>query len=252
MKLIYILNTLFLPIIAMVVFLGCTAVEHVDGLVKSGFFYKTLHLSYSDKVTAVKFYKPYYISISYAPVYLFTGFSKDLSVLKVKPVLTPWADAWNKKEIVKQMDAILRQNKIESVNMRVKMIAHAVVASGWKQNVWNYNAWGVKQGAWNGNWYVMPTVEEDDHGNKIEIEHETWRSFNGWKEAIDDFKSRISSNSERPSYRLAYKHLVSDKISVSVAKGYWEALGSGNYYTARKFTGLRFARLCYTVRNYMD
>jgi flagellum-specific peptidoglycan hydrolase FlgJ len=83
------------------------------------------------------------------------------------------------------------------------------------------------------------------------VENETWRAFNSWSDAINDYNKRISSNSPRPSYRAAYRHLVAKKISVKSAKEYWLALGSGNYYTARKFTPGQFASLCSTVRSYI-
>lgn len=168
--------------------------------------------------------------------------------VKVKPTKTPWAAAWDRSSVVRRMDEILRDNGVVSETIRVHMIAHAIVASGWKQNVWNYNAWGVKQGSWEKSWYMMPTYEEDENGNDVFVEDAAWRSFENWPEAIADFQSRISADSERPAYREAYAHLTEEKFRFKTAKAYWEALGKGNYYTASKFTGKKFARLCGGVR----
>ncbi|MBN2342754.1 MAG: hypothetical protein JXX29_24045 [Deltaproteobacteria bacterium] len=163
---------------------------------------------------------------------------------KVKPTKTPWAPAWDHVSVVKEMNRILLQHGVHSKTVRVRMIAHAIVASGWKQNIWNYNAWGVKQGSWEREWYVMPTYEEDDEGNEVWVEDAAWRAFSSWEEAIQDFQERISPDSERPSYRDAYTYLTSERQYFKNSKAYWEALGAGNYYTASKFTGEKFARLC--------
>jgi len=195
-------------------------------------------------------YPSHWLSFSYAPMYLFTHSIKNEPV-KVRPQKTPWANAWDKSAVVGQMNTILLENGIGSQNVRVKMIAHAIVASGWKQHVWNYNAWGVKQGSWDKNFYMMPTQELDKQSNKVVTEDATWRSFDNWKEAILDFKNRIHAGSKRPSYRKAYAHLMDEQISAKAAVDYWEALGKGNYYTATKFTGKKFARLCTTVRSYL-
>ena len=195
-----------------------------------------------------------WLSFSYAPAEASESQPvSDLVVnddlLRIRPLRTPWAPAWDREAVVLGMNRILLSHGVESENMRVRMIAHAVVASGWKQNVWNFNAWGVRQGSWEKNWYIMPTYEEDENGHSVFVADATWRAFNNWEEAIDDYMTRISADSERPSYREAYRHLKSDTISFRTAKAFWHALGDGNYYTASDFTGEKFARLCGGVRS---
>lgn len=198
-------------------------------------------------------YSPYrtWLAISYSPMEKFpSGIDIDSGIFgqKVKPTPTPWAPAWDRRSVVLKMNHILEENGIASEHIRVRMIAHAIVASGWKQNVWNFNAWGVKQGSWEKQWYVMATYEEDSNGNVVFVEDAMWRAFEGWSDAIRDFKGRISPDSQRPAYRKAHEHLMSEKVSFRSSKAYWEALGAGNYYTASKFTGEKFARLCGGVR----
>ena len=127
----------------------------------------------------------------------------------------------------------------------MRMIAHSIVASGWRQNVWNYNAWGVQQGSWEGPFYTMNTVETDENGNDVPVEDARWRAFGGWDEAVADFRNRINPDSRRPSYRQAHNHLYSTKPGASAA--YWAALGDGNYYTARHFSDKKFGALCKAV-----
>lgn len=200
-----------------------------------------------------------WLSLSYAPSEVVTDIedidsnfpSENAGVdpLKVKPSRTPWAPAWDRESVVLVMNDILAKHNVSSLNTRVRMIAHAIVASGWKQNVWNFNAWGVRQGSWEKSWYEMPTYEEDESGHYVFVDDASWRAFSSWDEAIDDFQQRISADSERPSYREAHRHLVTESVSFRVAKAYWEALGDGNYYTASNFTGEKFARLCGGVRS---
>ncbi|MBN2714875.1 MAG: hypothetical protein JXX14_03405 [Deltaproteobacteria bacterium] len=199
-------------------------------------------------------YHPFqtWLSLSYAPAEVSEdaglAVGLDADDLRVKPFRTPWAPAYDREQVILTMNRILIENGIESESMRVRMIAHAIVASGWKQKVWNFNAWGVRQGSWDKSWYVMPTYEEDDDGDMIYVSDASWRAFSGWDEAIRDFQQRISPDSERPSYREAYKYLSSTLVSFRVARAYWEALSDGNYYTATWFTGEKFARLCGGVR----
>ena len=192
-----------------------------------------------------------WLSLSYAPVENIE--IPDVDVVlgahrKVRPSRTPWAPALERETIILRMNDILTSNGVDSVHVRVRMIAHAIVASGWKQKVWNFNAWGVRQGSWEKEWYVMPTYEENDDGSMEYVADASWRAFSGWEEAILDFQERISAESERPSYREAYRHLVAETVSPRTSRAYWEALSEGNYYTATWFTGEKFARLCGGVR----
>ncbi|MBN2803288.1 MAG: hypothetical protein JXR91_09355 [Deltaproteobacteria bacterium] len=239
-----------LVVFAIVFAFSCTSLNKTEFETGNTVLHTSLYFDHFNS------YIPYYISINYAPVYTWSLYDIDENIKdtsegdKVKPNPTPWAEAWDRELIVQKMNSILIENGISSINMRVRMIAHAIVASGWKQKVWNYNAWGVKTGSWQRDYYIMPTIEEID-GESVEIEEESWRSFNNWSEAVDDYKERISMDSNRPSYRKAYSFLQSEDVSVKDAIGYWEALGEGNYFTARKFTGRNFARLCSTVRSYL-
>ncbi|MBN2530145.1 MAG: hypothetical protein JXR76_27385 [Deltaproteobacteria bacterium] len=198
-----------------------------------------------------------WLSLSYAPFEAVEPLSQPgnantngviLDALKVRPKRTPWAAAWDRESVVLKMNDILSSHGIASESVRVRMIAHAIVASGWKQNVWNFNAWGVRQGSWDKKWYEMPTFEEDDSGKMVFVEDASWRAFSNWEEAIRDYQQRISADSERPSYREAHRYLVSNAVSFRHAKLFWESLGDGNYYTASNFTGAKFARLCGGVR----
>lgn len=160
---------------------------------------------------------------------------------------TPWGQAGNHAEIVANMDALLKRYGIVNDDMRHRMTAHAIFASGWKQNVWHFNAWGVKRGSWKGDWYIMGTQEADDAGTLYDVPKAEWRAFTSWKESIEDFLNRISPTSDRAGYRSAYAELVQPGIEHDAA--YWDALGSGGYYTDKKFKGADFAALVKRVRS---
>jgi hypothetical protein len=168
--------------------------------------------------------------------------------IKVKPRKTPWAEPWNRSQIVINMNRILKENGFDNKAMRVRMIAHAVVASGWRQNVWNYNVWGVRKGSFDGSWYEMPTYEADENGEFYKVEDAEWRSFSSFSEAIVDFTDRINPSSQRPAYRKAYRALSNRRIHPKIDAEYWDNLKDGNYYTAVHFSGKKFAMLCNTVR----
>jgi hypothetical protein len=166
--------------------------------------------------------------------------------LRVEPVLTPWGEPWNHDQLIVNMDRILREHGVESRNARARMTAHAIVASGWRQSVFNHNAWGVKQGSWEGPWFLKSTNEVDYLGYD-QVEYDTrWRSFESWGAAIDDYRERISRGSERPSYRRAARFLA-DRDNRADAD-FWRALSEGNYYTGSALTPERFGFICYRVR----
>ena len=220
---------------------------------KVGFYQLVLQTEYSDYAHRLAFHPSQtWLSLSYAPVEnleIAAAEQIEGSPNKVKPFRTPWAPALERETIILKMNEILMSNGVESEHVRTRMIAHAIVASGWKQKVWNFNAWGVRQGSWEKDWYVMPTYEENEHGNLEYVADASWRAFTGWEEAIQDFQQRISPDSDRPSYREAYRHLVAETVSLRTARAYWDALSDGNYYTATWFTGEKFARLCGGVRS---
>jgi hypothetical protein len=164
----------------------------------------------------------------------------------IAAVKTPWGEANNHQELVLNMDALLKRYGIVNVDQRVRMIAHAIMASGWKQKIWHFNAWGVKKGSWKGDYYIMGTQEADDAGDLYSVPKAEWRAFTSWAQAIDDFLTRISPTSEREGYRQASAHLVMEGPEHDGQ--YWDALGAGGYYTDKKFKGEQFASIAKRVR----
>ena len=189
------------------------------------------------------------LSFSFSPLE-FTTPAESYVPTKMKPRKTRWGTPWNHEELCRNMNAILVNAGVESDAARVRMIAHAIVASGWRQNVWNYNAWGVQQGSWRGPYYEMYTEEIGEDGNVHEVPDAAWRSFEGWQQAVDDFYTRINPDSQRPSYRQAYRHLMNPSRKADAV--YWSALGDGNYYTAAHFDKKKFAMLCWGVREILS
>jgi hypothetical protein len=170
---------------------------------------------------------------------------QDQSV-RVPPELTNWGEPWNHRDICARMDAILFECGVESAQARVRMIAHAIVASGWRQNVWNFNAWGVQLGSWDGPWFIKSTYEVNEYGDFYTVWTAAWRSFSSWQEAVEDYQRRISSGSKRDSYRTAYAYLNDPDPWADIS--FWSALKEGRYYTDHRFTGRKFAVLCKRVR----
>jgi hypothetical protein len=168
------------------------------------------------------------------------------TAVRVDPVPTPWGEAWNHDEIVLNMDRILREAGVESLTARSRMTAHAIIASGWKQSVFHHNAWGVKRGSWDGPWFQKSTTEMTRLGFLTTDYEAQWRAFDSWAHAIDDYLSRISRESRRPSYRKAARFLFDKDFRSD--DDYWQALSEGNYYTGQTFTPERFGFLCYRVR----
>jgi len=169
---------------------------------------------------------------------------------RVRPIPTRWGDPWDRAALARRLNDILIGSGVVQRQQRVRMIAHAIVASGWRQNVWNHNLWGVRRGSWEGPYFVMSTMEEDDEGNQHLVYEAEWRSFPSWEEAVADFNGRIAPDSKRPSYRQAYHHLVDPSWRADAR--YWEALGDGNYYTATHFSRKSFAMLCWAIRGYLE
>lgn len=164
---------------------------------------------------------------------------------QVKAARTPWGEAWNHNELVIRMDAILQVCGISSSPQRVKMTAHAIFASGWRQNCFAYNAWGVKVGTWKGNWFSKGTQEANESGEYYAITA-AWRAFDGWCEAVQDYTDRIGPDSWNQNYREASKYLT---VSGAAAdRDFWASLGAGGYYTDKQFGPDSFASLCSRVR----
>lgn len=168
------------------------------------------------------------------------------TAVRIDPMLTPWGEPWNHDEIVLNMDGILREAGVDSLTARSRMTAHAIIASGWKQSVFHYNAWGVKRGSWDGPWFQKSTTEMNRLGFLTTDYEAQWRAFDGWEQAIEDYLERINRKSQRPSYRKAARFLFDKDFRSD--DDYWQALSEGNYYTGQAFTPEHFGFLCYRVR----
>lgn len=160
---------------------------------------------------------------------------------KVPATLTRWGTPQDHTAICRNMNAILASCGVASAVVRRRMTAHAIVASGWKQNCWCHNAWGVKTGkSWTGDWYTMTTYEDDGTGTLYVVPNDAWRAFATWAEAVADFQKRISPSSSR--YADAYAALVDESRSDS---DYWAELGEAGYYTdTTSMTPGKFKKLC--------
>lgn len=165
---------------------------------------------------------------------------------QVKAVRTPWGEAWSHNELVIRMNAILEACGIAGSPQRVKMTAHAIFASGWRQNCFNYNAWGVKVGSWKGPWFSKGTQEATESGEYYSITA-AWRAFSGWCEAVQDYTDRIGPDSWNQNYREASKFLPIPGEGAD--RDFWAALGAGGYYTDKQFGPQSFASLCSRVRS---
>lgn len=146
---------------------------------------------------------------------------------RVTATPTPWGTPWDHHSICVNMDGILRSCGVTAAHVRRRMIAHAIVASGWRQNVWCYNAWGVKTGSsWAGAWYTMTTQEDDGTGTMYTVYDDKWRAFPGWKACVVDFQGRIAAASSR--YGASYAALIDE---ARLDSEYWRELGIAGYYT---------------------
>jgi flagellum-specific peptidoglycan hydrolase FlgJ len=121
------------------------------------------------------------------------------------------------------MDRILFDLGVGDSWVRRRLTAHAIVASGWKQNVWHFNAWGVQRGkSWAGDFYVMGTKEIED-GAEVYHASQEWRAFESWEAALDDTLARAKANAGR----WATLH------DASAPDGdYWAATKAAGYFTA--------------------
>jgi flagellum-specific peptidoglycan hydrolase FlgJ len=164
--------------------------------------------------------------------------------MKVPAVKTAWATAWDHHAIVVNFDGILRACAVFGDHVRRRLTAHAIVASGWRQAVWNHNPWGVKAGSsWAGDWYEMNTQEDDGTGQLYDVPNDAWRSFPNWAAAVRDQSARISPSSSR--YKLAHAALVDASRPDS---DYWAELGRAGYYTdTTNMTPSKFGSLCSRV-----
>lgn len=163
----------------------------------------------------------------------------------------------NQREIITRFDALLRRLGIDNENLRRAYTAHAMgVAIGLqKQNCWWYNCFAVKRGKgdptqwWNGDWYVMGTVEEDTEGETYSVPKAEWRAFDSWGNALKDTLDRIGPSSWNEYYVQAYEAALKGDCYA-----YWERLGAGppgkRYYTDTHWMKPKgFASLCAKVES---
>lgn len=143
----------------------------------------------------------------------------------VKAVHTPWALPWDHRKIILNFDGVLRNCGVKSAVVRRRMTINAVTASGWKQNCFCYNAFGVQLGGWRGDYFVTNTFEYED-GVKVHIEKQPWRAFDNFFHAVSDWLSRMQ-NYER--YEVAWKHIADESVTDGE---WWVMMGKGGYYTA--------------------
>lgn len=158
----------------------------------------------------------------------------------VAKVETPWATARDHDAIILNMDRILRGAWIDAAHVRRRMIAHSIVASGWRQSCQNFNVWKVKRGGWGGDWYVSSTTEEI--GGKVVVEHGTkWRSYASYADAINDYPIWHSSR-----YRRACDLL---RDAGAADSDFWAELGKAGYYSdTHNMKPANFGSICARVR----
>lgn len=148
-----------------------------------------------------------------------------MSGKELKPIKTPWGPPWEHRILCTRMDALLRRLGVEDP-ARTRLHALAYQASGWRQNVWHFNAWGTKRGSWPGEWYTLSTWEDDGSGNMIPVKAAEWRAFTGWAEALVDTWERLTRHpryAARSGVALVSRHMSDDD--------FFKALGLDGYYT---------------------
>jgi hypothetical protein len=79
------------------------------------------------------------------------------------------------------------------------------------------------------------------------VPDEQWRAFKNWKEAIDDFLTRISPTSQNAGYQSASRYLIAGGPGYDAR--YWDSIIAGGYYTAPSFDGEAFSKLVARVRS---
>jgi len=160
---------------------------------------------------------------------------------------TPWGEAGNHQQLALNMDALLSRYGITNADQRARMTAHAIFSSGWDQKVWHYNAWGAKRGTWPDGYYQMDTREVDAAGKPYVVQDEKWRAFKSWKEAVDDFLTRISPTSSNAGYQSASRYLIAGGPGYDAR--YWDSILAGGYYTDQSFDSESFSKLVARVRS---
>lgn len=106
--------------------------------------------------------------------------------VEVKRIATPWASPRDHVAIATRGDLLLRALGESRKHVRDRALAHAIMASGWRQTQQNHNVWKVKRGSWPGDWYVQSTVEHVD-GKLVPEVGTRWRSYDSWAQAWSDY-----------------------------------------------------------------
>jgi hypothetical protein len=105
-----------------------------------------------------------------------------------------------------------------------KMIAHAIMASGWMQrNAWNHNYWKMKTGRnWPGNWFAKKSPENIN--GKLVLKGSTWRHYDNPKGGIDGYWNFIN---KLIRYRESLAILTNESIPEDE---FWRQLGLDGWY----------------------
>jgi hypothetical protein len=159
---------------------------------------------------------------------------------QVAAVATPWAKAYDHSAVCVNMDRILRALGVTQEHVRRRLTAHAIVASGWRQNVHAFNVWKVKIGGWSGDYYIGDTVEENKAGATY-TEHGTkWRAYSSFDAALAD----------HPVFTMK-RYAAAEVALLDPSRpdaDYWIELGKAGYYTdTHQIHGDDFASICRRV-----
>jgi len=158
---------------------------------------------------------------------------------QVAAIATPWAKAWDHAAVCVNMDRILEVEGIEEEHVRRRLTAHAIVASGWRQNVHAFNVWKVKLGKAAMDYYVGDTVEEKDGATYTE-KGTKWRAYDSFGAALSDHP--VFSMSRYAAAKVAL-------LDAARPDGdYWKELGKAGYYTdTMNIHPPDFASICHRV-----
>ena len=152
----------------------------------------------------------------------------DRILVDKKP--TPWAKAHDHDDVVLKGWALVNRLVPESYSKmaRIKILAHAIFASGCRQGTYNFNVWRIKQGSgWGSGLYKKEvyqsgTTEEKD-GEDIWVAGEVWRAYDSYEAGFADYSMLLGFD----KYQKAFDALHDDDIDPGTfanmlkACGYW-------------------------------
>ncbi len=151
---------------------------------------------------------------------------------RVPIVLTPWAPPLDHAAIVVNLDAALRAEGVEELHVRRRLIAHAVIACGWKQGdtskgatggPYNWNLWKSKLGGSSGDYYVHNTEEEKD-GETVKELGTKWRAYDSIGAALADYRVWHLSRYAKAKAALLDPETSDLEVGKELqAAGYWTA-----------------------------